>query len=143
MVPQPTTEQIENGDHPIRTASGVDAIQKHEQPHVRTEVSLHGIQCWVLTQTEHCCIEIAFHASLALVNFLTPNAPLHINPPHFVFCLTTCRAKNPQQVKGTALAMVDNQKHHISSIREEMVVSMLESTTSSLTVKRIRALFFR
>ena len=52
--------------------------------------------------------------------------------------LTTCRAKDPQQFKEIAFAMVDKQKHNRSSMQREMVVSMLESTTSSLTVKRTR-----
>ena len=52
--------------------------------------------------------------------------------------LTTCGAKDPQQFKEIALAMVDKHKHNRSSMPREMVVSMLESTTSSLTVMRTR-----
>ena len=52
--------------------------------------------------------------------------------------LTLCRAKVPEQFKEVGLAMVDKQKHARTTTQREMIVSLLESTTSSLTVKSTR-----
>ena len=52
--------------------------------------------------------------------------------------LTSCRTKDPEQFKEIGLAMADKQKHARTTTQREMVITMLESMTSSLTVKRTR-----
>ena len=56
--------------------------------------------------------------------------------------LTSCRAKDPEQFKEIGLATVDKQKHARRTMQREMVVSMLESTTSSLTVEQTFSILF-
>ena len=54
--------------------------------------------------------------------------------------LTSCRAKDSEYFKESGLAMVDKKKYARTTTQRETAVSMLESTTSSLTVKRTRGL---
>ena len=55
----------------------------------------------------------------------------------FTLALDHVPRKRSSAVQGDS-PMVDKQKHNRSSMQREMVDSMLESTTSSLTVKRTR-----
>ena len=52
--------------------------------------------------------------------------------------LTSCCAKDPEQFKEMGLAMVEKERYARTTTQREMVITLLESTTSPLTVKRIR-----